>query len=251
MNIILFRAGEVQQNSVELTDYRAKHLIRILKAEPGKSYRVGILDGPMGVGKVVSMEKKHPFRVVMELELPEPPQQMAEIDLLLALPRPIMLRRIFSQLTSLGVGRIYLLGANRVEKSFWEAKLLHQEHYLPHLIAGLEQGVDTLLPRISIHRRFRPFIEDYLPTLAGDYGHLLCGHPHGEVALEQAVTSRSGRILLAVGPEGGWVDFEIEKMVEQGFCCCSMGTRILRVDTAAIAFHARVSALRQAICEKA
>ena len=54
---------------------------------------------------------------------------------------------------------------------------------------------------------------------------------------------------MAVGPEGGWVDYEVQKFREQGFVCCTIGERILKVDTAIIALHASITALRGKIGE--
>jgi RsmE family RNA methyltransferase len=158
-----------------------------------------------------------------------------------------MLKRILSQVTALGVGTIHLVNANRVEKSFWEAGILQPEECRNHLLQGLEQAVDTRVPDLRLHRQFKPFIEDFFPTVAGTYRHLLVAHPTGARRLGEVIDSGSdnARIALAVGPEGGWVDYEVQKFQEQGFSCCTIGERILKVDTAVIALHARISALRE------
>jgi RsmE family RNA methyltransferase len=158
-----------------------------------------------------------------------------------------MLKRILSQVTALGVGTIHLVNANRVEKSFWEAGILQPEEYHSHLLQGLEQAVDTRVPDLQLHRQFKPFIEDFFPTVAGKYRHLLVADPAGARRLGEVIDSDShdGRIALAVGPEGGWVDYEVKKFQEQGFSCCTLGERILKVDTAVVALHARISALRE------
>lgn len=158
-----------------------------------------------------------------------------------------MLRRILSQVTALGVGAIHLINASRVEKSFWEAGILQPEEYHNHLIQGLEQAVDTRLPDVQIHPQFKPFIEDLFPSYTKTYHHLLLAHPAGGQQLGDVVNSKNGRIILAVGPEGGWVDYEVKKFKEQGFCCCTIGERILKVDTAVIALHARISALQEVL----
>ncbi len=245
MNIILAEAGEVDVSQLTLTDHRAQHIVKVLRAEIGDRVRVGLIDGAMGSGTITAIRKKFPFFVQMDLELGEPPKAQPALDLILALPRPIMLKRILSQVTSLGVGTIHLVNANRVEKSFWEASVLQPEEYRGHLLHGLEQAVDTRLPEIRFHPRFKPFIEDCFPSLAGDYRHLLLAHPTGGRRLSDVIDGENGRILLAVGPEGGWVDYEVKKFQEQGFCCCTIGERILKVDTAVIALHARISALQE------
>jgi RsmE family RNA methyltransferase len=249
MNIILAEAGEVDNRRLTLGDHRAKHIVKVLRAEVGDRVRVGLVNGDMGSGIVTEMRKKYPFSVVLDLELDDPMRPQPSIDLILALPRPIMLRRILSQVTALGVGTIHLINANRVEKSFWEAGILTPEEYNIHLLHGLEQAVDTRLPTVTLHHQFRPFIEDFLPSLINDYHSLILAHPKGNRTLGGVIDSRNGRIALAVGPEGGWVDFEVEKFLGLGFACCTFGERILKVDTAVIALHAAISALRQVLPE--
>ena len=121
--------------------------------------------------------------------------------------------------------------------------MLEQEQYFEYLWQGLEQAVDTRMPQVVFHRRFKPFVEDYLSEVKGDHSHCLLAHPTGAVTLPDALRGRPERVLLAVGPEGGWVDYEVVKFTEAGFTVCSIGERILKVDTAVVALHARVSQL--------
>ena len=245
MNIILVEEAEIAGGRLTLTDRRAEHIVKILRSEPGDRVRVGVIGGRRGYGTIDGMKKKYPFAVELQVDLTEPPGEPPPLDLILALPRPIMLKRILSQVTALGVGTIHLINANRVEKSFWEAGLLEPAEYRTHLLHGLEQAVDTRLPEIRLHPKFKPFIEDYWPMVAGGYRHLLLADPAGPSRLSEVVNDNSGRLVLAVGPEGGWVDYELEKFKAQGFCCCTIGERILKVDTAVIALHAAISTLRE------
>lgn len=241
MNIILIEKNELTDGRVVLSDHRARHIVKVLKSRIGDSLRVGVVDGDMGEGTVVTITSKYPFVVDLTVQLTDQTVSAPTIDLLLALPRPIMLKRILSQVTALGVGRICLVNANRVEKSFWDAGILEEKEYRPHLIHGLEQAVDTRLPQIHICRHFRPFVEDHLPELATQYSHLLLAHPFAGQRLAHGLTGNQERILYAVGPEGGWVDFEVEKFLDAGMRPFSMGTRILKVDTAVVAIHGRIT----------
>jgi len=246
MNIILLEAVEVQENSTRLTDHRAEHIVKVLRADPGDKVRIGIVDGEQGIGTIVTINKKYPFTVELSLEFEEKNIEKPSIDLILALPRPIMLKRILSQVTALGVGTVHIIGANRVEKSFWEAGILDPDEYRSHLLQGLEQAVDTRVPEVFTHRKFKPFVEDHISTIKGSYGSLICAHPGGAKKLHEVISGPKGRILLAIGPEGGWVEYETSKFAEQGFENCSAGDRILKVDTAVIALHSRITALRDA-----
>ena len=245
MNIILLEKQEVQGTRVLLTDRRARHLIKVLQVQAGDMVRIGIIDGPKGRGRIAALCGKYPFQVELEVEFAEEMAGKPPIDLLLALPRPIMLRRIFSQAAALGVGTIFITNAQRVEKSFWSATLLNEEEYRSHLLQGLEQAVDTRVPEVSVHERFKPFIEDVLPGRMKGYSHLLIAHPGSASTLKSVMVKRPDRILLAVGPEGGWIDYEIDRFAECGFKSFSMGERILKVDTAVVALHGRLSERRE------
>lgn len=243
MNIILVALEEIIDDRVVLADHRAQHIVKVLRSHPGDTVRVGVLNGRKGTGRILDLRDRRPYRVELSLDLHEEMTPRPIIDLLLALPRPIMLKRIFSQAAALGFGSITLINANRVEKSFWEACLLSEGSYRDHLIHGLEQAVDTRLPEVFSYNRFKPFVEDILPGMMREYSHCLLAHPAGNRTLKEILTGTPGRILLAVGPEGGWVDYEVERFLEQGFSAFTMGKRILKVDTAVISLHGRISAL--------
>ncbi|MFH0781842.1 MAG: 16S rRNA (uracil(1498)-N(3))-methyltransferase [Pseudomonadota bacterium] len=245
MNIILAEAIEIVDRQLILTNYRAEHIVKVLRSEIGDRLRVGVINGLRGFATITALQKKYPFSATLHVELQEFQETRPPLDVILALTRPIMLKRILSQLAALGVGTIHLINANRVEKSFWEAGLLQSEEYRPHLLHGLEQAIDTRMPEVQLHPKFKPFIEDVCPFLIGEYGDLLLADPMGEYSLVDVVGQKNGRTLLAVGPEGGWIPYEVQKFREQGFLCCSIGERILKVDTAIIALHASITALRE------
>ena len=109
------------------------------------------------------------------------------------------------------------------------------EHMRPHLIAGISQGKLTRLPEVSIHLRFRPFVEDTMETVVANDPtpprRLLC-HPETTATLADISLARQQPILLAIGPEGGWVPFEVELMLARGFEPFTLGPWVLRVETA-------------------
>jgi RsmE family RNA methyltransferase len=243
MNLILIDPQELTGDSLTLTDRRAEHIRTVLRSKTGDTIRIGLLDGPLGQGRVVEITKQHVSLATSFLEEipPVPP-----LDIILALPRPIMLKRVLAQAASLGVARIYIINAGRVEKSYFHSALVREENFRNFLLLGLEQAMDTRIPHVSLHPRFRPFIEDALPEIAADTPLRLVAHPEGKNTLAAVVPlPLQTRVLLAIGPEGGWSDFEIEKFVEQGFTPFSLGPRILRVDTAVPALMSQLALLRQ------
>ena len=242
MNIILIDPTEVSASgTVSLQDRRLRHIRKVLRSKIGDSIRIGLLNGLMGDAFIIELNRD---RAVLKINAQTPPPAKKAIDLVLAMPRPIMLKRILAQATSLGISRIYLINANRVEKSFFKASLLEEENLTNCLRLGLEQARDTQLPELSVYPRFRPFAEDILPTIANSCPIRLVAHPDTRLHLHEAAPDIAGkRVLLAIGPEGGWVDFEIDKFHEQGLIPFSMGPRILRMDTAVPALLAQIDLL--------
>ncbi len=242
MNIILLQPDEIRNNLAEITGRRLDHILRVIKSVPGDYLKIGIVNGPMGTGIIRSIDRN---RVILEIQEEEAEPPRSEIDLILALPRPIMLKRILSQATSMGIDRFFLINAARVEKSFFKASLLDRGSYSPYLHHGLEQAIDTLVPEISLHRRFKPFVEDVLPKLSLQSTYSLLTHPSAKERLTDLISvPLQGRILIAIGPEGGWLDYEVEKFRQQGVRVFNMGPRILRVDTSITAVLAQLDLLR-------
>lgn len=245
MNLILCEPAEIgPDNRVTLTGARAAHVRGVLRAQPGDTVRVGIVDGPRGEGEILALDDS---RVVLRCTLstlaPAPPA----IDLLLALPRPKVLRRLWAQLAAIGVGRIVLTNAARVERHYFDTHVLEESTYRPLLIEGLQQAGDTRLPRVSIHRQFRILVEDELKDVSS-HPLRLVAHPGGDCSpLTLADERRRSGALLAIGPEGGWNAFELELLTRHGFAAISQGPRTLRTDTACIALLALLhEALRPA-----
>jgi RsmE family RNA methyltransferase len=243
MNLILCEPGELGPGGVvTLTGPRAAHIRAVLRTQPGESIRVGIVDGPTGRGEVLSLDEGVAvLRCELDGEVPPAPP----VDLLLALPRPKVLRRLWAQLAALGVDRILLTNADRVERNYFDTHVLHEAVYRPLLIEGLQQAADTRLPRVSIHRRFRPLVEDGLGPPVVDERRLVAHPDRGAAWRAGAGAVRGHRVLLAVGPEGGWNAFELDLLARRGFEAISLGPRTLRTDTACVALLALIHDARR------
>ncbi len=238
MNIILLEPAEIVDNQVRLVGRQADHIVKVLRSQPGDQVKIGIINGKIGHGTIKNIHRHAPRMVTLVVDAHTDPPPAPLIDIALGLPRPIMLKRILSQLAALGIGRLYLVNATRVEKSFWDASLLAGSQLREHLLAGLEQAVDTRVPEVFVQRGFKPFIEQELPRCRGAYRQLLVAHPGAEQSLESVWRPRTGRDLLAIGPEGGWTDYEVGCLIDNGFRSFSLGPRILRVETAVVVLHA-------------
>ncbi|MCF7848576.1 MAG: 16S rRNA (uracil(1498)-N(3))-methyltransferase [Kiritimatiellales bacterium] len=233
MNLIIIHPDEMDaENRVVLADGRAWHIRKVLKAELGKQLRVGLLMGPLGTGIVESIDKNSVLlKCVFETE---PPPQPA-VDLLLAMPRPKVMKRLWAQLAALGVGRIVLVNAEKVEKYYFDSHVLEPEFFNARLVEGLQQARCTHLPEVLVRRRFKPFVEDELDLFFRDSLKLLAD-PNGRKKPADFFQGldKPERVLLAVGPEGGWTSYELDKLLSHGFELFGMGPRILRTDTACV-----------------
>ena len=237
MNRILFEPAEIAGGLATFGGARAEHVRTVLHGEVGQVLKTGELDGPIGTGEIVEMGESIRVRV-RHTDVPLPPW----VDLVLAPPRPRVLKRLLPQLATLGVGRIVLVGAKKVEKDFWGATLLKEEIYRPLLVDGLMQGcVSSLVPTLETRRSFRKFVTDELDALFPTANRLVA-HPYGADGGGAANGARSGagRLLLAIGPEGGWTDEEVALLEAHGFARHSLGPRILRTDTATVALLAQL-----------
>ena len=242
MNLILLEAAAIRDGAARLEGPQARHAIDLLRVSPGQDIRVGVIDGAIGIGRVTRVETD---RVDLQCTLGEVPPE-PDVDLLLALPRPKVLRRLWAQLAALGVGRVIVTNASRVERNYFDTHVLAPEFYRPLLIEGLQQAQDTRLPHVSIHRRFRPLVEDELDALSSADLRLVAHPSTKAAAIGGAWPPAAARVLLAVGPEGGWDDFELRLLSERRFRVVSLGARTLRADTACVALLAALRAGRDA-----
>jgi 16S rRNA (uracil1498-N3)-methyltransferase len=243
MNLVLIEPGEIgSRGLVTVMGSRAAHLLDVLRVSPGQAVRIGVLDGPRGTARVESVGGNAvTLQCTLEDEMPSRPA----VDLLIAVPRPKVLRRLWAQIAALGVGQIILTNAEKVERHYFDTHILTPETYRPLLIEGLQQARDTRLPGVSIHRRFRVLIEDELDPLF-PRGLRVVADPSANHALTEVVNaSREARLLLAIGPEGGWNPFELGLLKAHGFQKAGMGSRTLRTDTACVALLALAHSTRE------
>ena len=224
MNLLLLTESDLRPDgTARLTGRRLVHAREVLRAAEGDALRVGLLGGKIGRAEI---ERLSTDELVLRVELTDEPPARAEIDLLLAVPRPKALRRILPAVASLGVDRVVLVNSARVEKSYFDSKVFA---HAPELFAlGLEQARDTRPPELLVRERFRPFVEDELDALFPSSARLVA-HPQAPLLEPRPLP---GRALLAIGPEGGWVPFEIELLRQHGFAPFTLGPRPLRVETA-------------------
>lgn len=265
--ILLYPADFVADTSrVRITDRRLKHIQEILGPAPGDTLAVGLMspsrtsergrsrpdEGMMGRGRVVALTAG---AIELDVVLDTPPPAKLPVVLCVALMRPIVLKRVLQAAASMGVPEIHIFHSRRVEKSFWQSTALGDEEMRGEFVLGLEQSRDTVLPEVRCHKRFKPFVEDVLPDLlgagikgtagntAGNGRQGIVADPSGEI-LRPGAFIHGGAVqqacVLVVGPEGGFIPYEVGKFREAGCRVVSLGERLLRVETAVVALLAKV-----------
>ena len=227
MNLILLHPQDhwLSGSIVEIADHRAVHIREVLRAKSGDTLRVGLFGGKQGQAVIKSIDQRH---VCLNVELCQAPPPRHRFDVVLSLPRPKMLRRIFRTVAEFGVSHLHLINSARVEKSYWQSPLLAPSKLEDALLAGMERASDTVMPQVHQHKLFRPFVEDLLKELCA-------GRPCWIAQMGSAESLREtspGQAVVMVGPEGGFVPFELDLAQRVLARPVHLGSRTLSVDTA-------------------
>jgi 16S rRNA (uracil1498-N3)-methyltransferase len=223
--VLLFPEDFVSENRVRLSGRR----LEAIEGIGSDALRVGVVNGRIGNARVIA-----PGELEVSLESEPPPP--IPLTLILALPRPKVLNRVIAAATSMGIKRIFLINAWRVEKSYWKSPRLSADNIRAQCILGLEQARDTVMPQIELRRFFAPFINDELPFIARNTLPLVA-HP---LASEECPRNVQRAVTLAIGPEGGFIADEVAALERASFGAVHLGARILRVETAVAALVGRL-----------
>ncbi len=238
MNLLLLEPGELA-DAIVLDGRRARHLIDVLGVRPGTTLRAGVIGGALGHAEVIAVE---PERVTVRAVLDEPAPPPLPVQLVLAVPRPKVLARVVEHAAAAAIERIDLVNAWKVDKSYLGSHRLDAAALDLAARRGAEQGMTTHLPAIAVHPRLMGFLDHPI-----DPGRcLLIAHARGGVDLERAHPPGERRpVTLAIGPEGGWIDRELDTFAARGFAVVSLGPAILRVEAAVTAALAQLQLLRR------
>ncbi|UTW14072.1 16S rRNA (uracil(1498)-N(3))-methyltransferase [Marinobacterium rhizophilum] len=231
--ILLFEDDFVAPARARLNDRRYRHIRAVQQPREGDTLKVGLLNGATGHARVLRVDD---LCIELETCLDQPPPAALPLTLVMALPRPKMLKRTLETIAAMGVKKLCLIHSYRVDKSYWSSPLLAEDAIREHLLLGLEQAGDTLLPEVSLHKRFKPFAEDELPSIATNT-RALVAHPYEAAGCPVATLEPT---TLAIGPEGGFIRYEVEKLQQAGLTPIHVGSRILRVETAVPVLLARL-----------
>ncbi|HSP85388.1 MAG TPA: 16S rRNA (uracil(1498)-N(3))-methyltransferase [Psychrobacter sp.] len=237
MNCILLPAANFSNESAHINAAaQIEHVNQVLGAKVGETLKIGQLEGNLGSAVIADMT---PERILLSnVSLTSAPPPKLDLTVVLALPRPKVLRRLIMDMTALGVRDIILINSYRTQKSYWQSPMLSRLDEF--VLEGLQQGIDTVAPRISVQKRFKPFVEDELAQLITNRA--IVAHPYSALSFSQYVQQQleSSELphrsvlpsMVFIGAEGGWIDYEVELLARQGCQAVHIGARILRTEAA-------------------
>ena len=225
MNIVLLDPRQTETEIWSISSKRQlEHLKQHVDVQVGDSLKVGIREGKRYLTEVVEVtEQAIKLKPVKEETVPV----KLAVTLIVAMPRPKVLRRLIMDSVTLGVEKIILLHSYRVDKSYWQTPFLQQLDQ--YVTLGLEQAGDTIAPKIEIYKRFKPFVEDVLPSLVTADCPAYVAHPYAEMKMPFAIDHPC---TIVIGPEGGFIPYEVDLLIKNGCQAVSLGNRILRTETA-------------------
>ncbi len=246
--IILTEKDSCVAGRYVITDNRAEHIRNILKLSAGDTVEIGILDGPIGIAGIETVRDTSVELIVQETH--PAPQSSPIVDIVCAVPRPQTLKKVLLTSAMMGVRNLHLVRANRTEKSYLQSPLMNAEQQELFLLEGLSQGKRTSIPEVTLHPLFRPFVEDTWPAvMSHDFSDNTNNRPTLLLADMDTTTPMSAvaglgsatHIVVAIGPEGGWIDYEVEHFTRLGFIPFCLGPWVLRVEHALTAALAQLS----------
>ena len=228
-HLLLFNEDVAEENVALVKGRRFLHMRDVLGNSCGETIKIGLCNSKMGIGIITSMDESS-ARIEFALEDDPPPK--IPVTLVLALCRPKSLKRALFYAVSMGVREIHIIRSYRVDKSYFSSPVLGEESIREIALLALEQCRDTVLPEVKIHRLFKPFVQDDLPAISSGKRKILC-HPYSDKNVPASVKNES---VAVIGPDGGFIQYEIDMFNEYGFESLSLGGRILRTENAVAAF---------------
>ncbi|SFV68300.1 conserved hypothetical protein TIGR00046 [hydrothermal vent metagenome] len=212
---------------------QVRHIKEVLKSKVGDRLIIGEIGGNLGQATIKKITDNEIF--LQEILLNKKPPKKLDLTVVLALPRPKVLRRLIMDMTSLGVNRLIIVNSCRTQKSYWQSPLL--ERIDEFIFEGLQQAVDTVPLVVEFKKRFKPFVEDEFSALltGEEEAHAIIAHPYALQSWKSYLSENNTQIsmpkVLCIGAEGGWVAYEVELLCKYGCHAVSLGERILRTET--------------------
>ena len=241
VNIILFEAHELTK-PLARKDERTVHLLKVLRKRIGDSFEAGILEGERGTGRIenIRLDGSVSFSLSLNEEIPP---ALYPLRLAVGFPRPIQIRRILRDLSSMGIEAVNFMGTELGEKSYRDTKLFSDGGARSAMIEGAAQARDTRIPLLTVYKNLDEWLNErpWDKSKEGEENKPFRARPlliaADNVRPEGSLANLSALgqpMVMAVGSERGWTDAEREKLENSGFLRLSLGDRALRTETACV-----------------
>ena len=235
MNIVLFSQEEIA-SPLKINDKRAKHIIEILKLKENDIFLAGVINNGTGTGKINKIDNNYLY-FTFQYDEKAIEKNHTSVSLLTAINRPIDAKRILRNCTTIGVSAIYFSIFDKSERSYFESSLWKNDNYKEYLIEGACQACACDIPNVFLFSN----LYDCLKNLPENSIRAALDNYEAEKPLYSLISgvscnkSSSPEIILAVGGERGFSDRERALLKKHGFKLYSLGKRVLKTETAAIA----------------
>jgi 16S rRNA (uracil1498-N3)-methyltransferase len=253
MNIVLFEGEPFFPRG----DDRYQHIRKVLKKGVGDAFFAGIVDGAEGTATIASMDDAG---LSFDFSVESPPRPLPPVTMIIGFPRPIQLKRILRDVASLGASTVMLAGTDLGEKSYRDSTLVDRGAARAALLDGCSQAGSSAVPKLELLDTMDEAIaalsardadgraSGKAPEAGCPCGTSVpCGAVAPRILLDVVNADRplvvaplgkpdAGRpLVLAIGSERGWSERERALFRDAGFMTCSLGSRILRTETACVA----------------
>jgi 16S rRNA (uracil1498-N3)-methyltransferase len=227
-----FIADEVSGDRAALVGEHANHLVRVLRARVGQDFDIAT-GATVRRGRISSVDDA---RVDFDLGEEISHTHLAEITLVLAVFKFDRMEWAIEKCTELGVSQIVPVIARRTDAHLAAASAKRAERWQRIARQAAEQSRRATPPQIAAPIKLAEALN--LPATL----RIVLAESEQQALLRDVVKPQTaeGEIVLAVGPEGGWTEGELESFRQSGWTSASLGNTILRAETAAMAATAIV-----------
>lgn len=244
MNILLLQPEQLTDGKAVLRGAEARRVFESLDPKVGDLCRVGLLDGPLGLARVLRRDEDE---LELEVSFEERRVDVPVADVIIAITRPQMLKRILECSPTIGIGQLMIVQTERAQKSYFQSHVTEPDAIRERLTLGMEQGMTTRMPEVHCFQQFRDFVASFERLVGPQNSTRLLAHPFADKSLTEVVRAGHGmaRPVIAIGPEAGWSEREVSTFRKLRFEPFSFGQRILRVETAVTYAIAQLAQLNE------
>lgn len=245
MNICLFDKSEIE-NPLQKNDERAQHIVKVLHKKEGDTFDAGIIGGAAGTAKITRISDDG--EIFFEFEPKSAGKTLYPLTLIIGFPRPIQLRRLLRDVAGLGCQKVILTGTELTEKSYLNSNVVTDGSAYEMLLDGTAQAASTHVPELVFYKNLdetlrnlrdsgsssSSFEQSEESSAWNQSSKIALDNRRAKMSLHSFLEHEGAQnVIAAIGSERGWTDKERDLLDQNGFTLCSMGTRVLRTETAA------------------